>query len=769
MESQTVGEHEPGHAPCSMGRAAGSEPPESKRGRFSGQQARRVKSPKRSKLDIRDVSKEDLELVSETSFECIDCVHTLVAKANSIHAPAELRNLSLTLAVLERQLFNYVKDHLIRDKAADRVLPRPGSVRSVRSNASQCELEQMRRDARNTLQEALDRAHENLDDSHIPLICGGVASLLHNLKGALLDTRECVTRLNALFYAMPKDALLVAAGLATACAGVYRLSESLITVQLNILTRPMRWKGPMQAPFGIHLNVQGRWAFWVSAWWRLLQFWRRRSWVNKALLSLVVAAYAVNRGMRFLSMWKLRQCHRQLLLLQRIMQCVTFALREARVRRNKSYVELVAYPSNPYLYTYTKGRHYVLKYLLDVFYASLGTAWKGAGKRWWLALPLASFTLPYFITHPNASSAFATGIRQHMSPDFFRFLVWTGNNAMTRWVLSVLYLRRFETRRLLRVNGVPTYVFHMSKLPACVSRAGFEVGRLPWEVFWPRSRSDDTSSDIDANTSRNEASSNEADVKKDGDYQGPVIVYVHGGGFCTSLLSMDIPFVSMLGQRTRAPIVIAEYSTAPERPYPHALNEVSAAYEWVRGGGLGFKPTKVIMVGESAGGNLVCAMLVRYVTQRLKLPDAVVVAYPALNLGSSPSPSRALHMCDPVLPIAASNLARSYYQTDERILDPQVSPIFTPDEILAQFPPTSIMTGGMDILLDDAVDFHVRLRRNGVPGRFQIFRTLPHGFWSMGDILKEAKRAQHVAIRWVIEALRTRTPARRAVDSKKSL
>uniref|UniRef100_A0A7S2X9D8 Alpha/beta hydrolase fold-3 domain-containing protein n=1 Tax=Lotharella oceanica TaxID=641309 RepID=A0A7S2X9D8_9EUKA len=63
------------------------------------------------------------------------------------------------------------------------------------------------------------------------------------------------------------------------------------------------------------------------------------------------------------------------------------------------------------------------------------------------------------------------------------------------------------------------------------------------------------------------------------------------------------------------------------------------------------------------------------------------------------------------------------------------------------------MSGGMDLLLDDAVDFHIRLRRSGVPGRFKIFRTLPHGFFGLDQLLPEAHEATKVAVSWIQSAL----------------
>eukprot|EP00466_Bigelowiella_natans_P014150 jgi/Bigna1/143857/aug1.82_g18565 len=654
----------------------------------------------KSRLHIEDVSSEDIQLVSKVSLECIDCVESLMTKANSIHAPYDLRDLSLTLAVLERQLFNYISDHLLKSRKF-----LPSSSHGTRASSLFGS-----RQERRTLKAAIRSAHEMLDDGHIPLICGGVASLLHNLKGALLETKGCINNMYRFFYATPRDAVFASSSVLVAAAGVWKLTGWLsVTLQVLSATRPARWEGPMSGPVRVQLHVRRDDKGWIAIavyLWRRISNWLKRQAKIKAALSLLVAAWLVHRVMRWRSMAKLRACHKQLLLLQRIMNNVTFALDEARVRRARSYVELVAfpckrldleprckpasrlliesvaYPCDPYLHQYTHGRHYLLKKALDVLYSSTGVAFKVAGGRQWLALLIMQISGPYFLLHPKRASSYAAGVRQHMRPELF-------------------------------------------------------------------------------------------------------------SGFCSNLLTMDIPFISQIGEALpNVPIIISEYSVAPEKPFPCALDEICITYEWVRAGGLGFIPSRVIVAGESAGANLIAALCVRYVgahypdlkidtggashSHRLiaggaksqppvkaTLPDEIILGYPALNLGPSPSPSRALHMCDPVLPVAAGNLAKAYHKEDpDLLLNPQVSPIFTSDAVLSRFPPTSIMTGGMDILLDDAVDFHVRLRRNGVPGNFKIFRTLPHGFWSMGAFLPEANEAQLLAVEWVVAAVEARDSSR---------
>ncbi len=89
----------------------------------------------------------------------------------------------------------------------------------------------------------------------------------------------------------------------------------------------------------------------------------------------------------------------------------------------------------------------------------------------------------------------------------------------------------------------------------------------------------------------------------------PVVLYVHGGGF--RILSKDSHWVMALMFARRGYLVVnINYRLAPEHPYPAALEDCAAAYEWVvenaeRYGG---DPSKLVLAGESAGANLVTAM-----------------------------------------------------------------------------------------------------------------------------------------------------------------
>ena len=123
-------------------------------------------------------------------------------------------------------------------------------------------------------------------------------------------------------------------------------------------------------------------------------------------------------------------------------------------------------------------------------------------------------------------------------------------------------------------------------------------------------------------------------------------------------------------------------------------------------GGMGFTPTKMIVFGESAGGNMAAALCLKLIQEdNATRPNGLVLVYPALNLHLSPSPSRFLHQNDPVLPRGVLELAlNSYYpqhqnnQYTSLLHDPLASPGAASTELLRLLPRTDILVGDLDPL-----------------------------------------------------------------------
>jgi len=78
-------------------------------------------------------------------------------------------------------------------------------------------------------------------------------------------------------------------------------------------------------------------------------------------------------------------------------------------------------------------------------------------------------------------------------------------------------------------------------------------------------------------------------------------------------------------------VLSVDYRLAPEYPYPEALDDCWQTYNWVlehMEHTLGIKPTKIILAGDSAGGNLALGVTLLAIKNNVKVPDGLMLAYP---------------------------------------------------------------------------------------------------------------------------------------------
>mmetsp|Transcript_35662 Transcript_35662/g.54852 ORF Transcript_35662/g.54852 Transcript_35662/m.54852 type:complete len:290 (-) Transcript_35662:380-1249(-) len=266
-----------------------------------------------------------------------------------------------------------------------------------------------------------------------------------------------------------------------------------------------------------------------------------------------------------------------------------------------------------------------------------------------------------------------------------------------------------------------------------------------------------------------------------------IILHVTGGGFFAHTIASDLPFLTDWSRATKSIIICPEYDLLPEHRFPDALNQIHQIYSSLESGEcgalLGFQPQRIVVTGESAGGNLAAALCIKLgVAQRKaghhrneeeppaassddanaddiapRLPDALMLCCPALNLSLELSPSRVVGTSDPVLPRGLlSAISDAYILPDISKKHPLVSPYFAPDEVLRLFPPTLLFAGSNDPLLDDSVDFNIRLQRNGIQSELRVSHNLPHAYWGLGTAgFPEARHAQEECQQWLKRQLVT--------------
>jgi len=217
-------------------------------------------------------------------------------------------------------------------------------------------------------------------------------------------------------------------------------------------------------------------------------------------------------------------------------------------------------------------------------------------------------------------------------------------------------------------------------------------------------------------------------------------VYFHGGGFVLGSPRSHEGLVRHLAARTRAVFVSVDYRLAPEHKLPAAHDDALAAYAWVlaNAGELGIDPTRIVLSGDSAGGNLTLATAISARDTDMRLPRGLVPIYPATDMTRSFPSHRELGEHYFLTSKILDWFTERFLRTPEQKRDPRLSPIFVTD--LSRLPATHVVTAGFDPLRDEGEAMVTRLREAGVAVSHTSEDGMIHGFVSMSGVIPEAAR-----------------------------
>ena len=115
---------------------------------------------------------------------------------------------------------------------------------------------------------------------------------------------------------------------------------------------------------------------------------------------------------------------------------------------------------------------------------------------------------------------------------------------------------------------------------------------------------------------------------------GRVLLFLHGGGYELGSLRSDGELAARLGRASGMRVLFPEYRLAPEHPFPAAIDDVLAAWRWLRAG-QGLSAASIAVAGDSAGGGLAVALLVATRDAGQAVPTAAVLMSPTVDLTSS--------------------------------------------------------------------------------------------------------------------------------------
>lgn len=228
------------------------------------------------------------------------------------------------------------------------------------------------------------------------------------------------------------------------------------------------------------------------------------------------------------------------------------------------------------------------------------------------------------------------------------------------------------------------------------------------------------------------------------------VLYLHGGGFVSCSPATHRPITAALARLVPAQVFALDYPLAPEHPYPAALNEAERAYRWLLARGT--SPGTLVLAGDSAGGGLALALLLRLRDKSVALPACAVLLSPWTDLTASGASVRENDgRCSMFRPENLPAFAACYAAPAEW-REPGVSPLFGNLEGL---PPLHIQVGAEELLRDDAVRLHERVRAAGGVSDLSIHDGVFHGWHMLDGLVPEAGRALEEAVTFVLSSRST--------------
>ncbi len=223
------------------------------------------------------------------------------------------------------------------------------------------------------------------------------------------------------------------------------------------------------------------------------------------------------------------------------------------------------------------------------------------------------------------------------------------------------------------------------------------------------------------------------------DEQLPGLVYFHGSGWVILNIEICDAFSRALANRTGCIVAAVNYQKAPEHKFPIPLDDCYAATRWVfdNAGEVGIDPTRIGVIGDSAGGNLAAAVTLRARDENGPKLAYQVLVYPAVQYGWD-TPSSLANAEGFLLQRAGMEYFWTHYvRSPNDGKNPYCSPLAAPDH--SGLPPAFIVSAEFDPLCDDGRNYADKLEAAGVPVKFRLYDGMIHGFLWMSGVLDQSK------------------------------
>ena len=209
-----------------------------------------------------------------------------------------------------------------------------------------------------------------------------------------------------------------------------------------------------------------------------------------------------------------------------------------------------------------------------------------------------------------------------------------------------------------------------------------------------------------------------------------IILYCHGGGYTCGELNYARVLAAKMAVHTGLEVFSFAYRLAPEHPFPAALEDAEAVWQFLMLKGYGSK--QIILAGDSAGGNLALELCLNMVKRECFLPKGLILISPWTDMTATSPSYETYGASDPILSEEYVHLIRKSYVGEEvDYKNPIYSPLYADTKTFAEFPPTLIQVGSHEILRGDSERLAKKLRKAHCQVKLEIYRGGGHVFQQM--------------------------------------